>query len=317
MSRRRGFTLIELLVVIAIMAVLVGLLLPAVQQAREAARRSQCQNNLKQIGLALHNYADAHGGFPGTHFYATIDGHWRHNGWAVSILPYLDQAPLFEQYDLNHSFSDEENQDVVKTKLSVFLCPSTPGGQQLVSQLYNDDDWAFRPDLTAATGDYAASRGACRLPWRADMVPNPALPPPARNGCVEGPMIHRQRNHLADITDGTTNTICIIESAGGVPYGPNHEKRTDPGALDWFGYGNAWAGVRGNFVVGSEFDPTVSGGPHLFNMKNDGAEAYSFHQGGVHVLLCDGSARFVSEHTDRVVYSNLLTRELGEIVGEW
>ena len=131
--RKRGFTLIELLVVIAIIAVLIALLLPAVQQAREAARRTQCKNNMKQFGLGLHNYHDVHNRFPlpavfnfGPGVGSGVGGMETSNVWSLSILPFLDQAPVYNIYNFNLSAYEPSNAAAVQAKLAAYICPSTP-----------------------------------------------------------------------------------------------------------------------------------------------------------------------------------------------
>ncbi|MCB1129315.1 MAG: DUF1559 domain-containing protein, partial [Verrucomicrobiae bacterium] len=121
-ANRRGFTLIELLVVIAIIAILIALLLPAVQQAREAARRTECKNKLKQLGLALHNYHDTFRAFPAAFYRGTTTSPgW---GWGTMILPYIDQAPLYNQWVMTVSYDNGQNQTARRTKLAAYKCPS-------------------------------------------------------------------------------------------------------------------------------------------------------------------------------------------------
>ncbi|HAH44033.1 MAG TPA: prepilin-type cleavage/methylation domain-containing protein, partial [Planctomycetaceae bacterium] len=155
---RRGFTLIELLVVIAIIAILIALLLPAVQQAREAARRTQCKNNLKQIGLALHNYVGTHRTFPlETYYGQRADGSYHYSSWIPQILSYFDQAALGNLYDHDSSFWDLNNQDAIEKKLTLFECPSTPGGTQMTPELRMrlSSGWSIDSDRGAFTSDYA------------------------------------------------------------------------------------------------------------------------------------------------------------------
>ena len=165
-QRRRGFTLIELLVVIAIIAILIALLLPAVQQAREAARRSQCKNNLKQIGLAIHNYHDVSRSFP---FSWMLGNDFNASVWGVMILPYLDQAPLYNRWDSSVPAWDtaatvfgfpaspvQGNLAVIRTPLAVYKCPSTP-----LANVHNYDysGAGFPITFTAARSDYIATSG--------------------------------------------------------------------------------------------------------------------------------------------------------------
>lgn len=154
MQKRTGFTLIELLVVIAIIGTLIAILLPAVQQAREAARRTQCKNNLKQIGLALHNYLEAHGRFPSDRLAKP------RTGWCALLLPFLDQLNLQDAYDFNHDYWDRENEAVTQLPLTVFACPSTPDGQRLIP---NDTKATTNdigtPPTQSRAGDYQALVG--------------------------------------------------------------------------------------------------------------------------------------------------------------
>ncbi|MFG0334479.1 MAG: DUF1559 domain-containing protein, partial [Maioricimonas sp. JB049] len=183
-SRRcgRGFTLIELLVVIAIIAILIALLLPAVQQAREAARRTSCRNNIRQFGLALHNYQSAHRLFPpgvlGTSG-SRSDGHLL-TTWQTLILPALEQRVLSRQYNFDVRFDDPANAEVVKTTMSVFLCPSQPE-DGLVDDRYGNSH-------------YAAAAGTTP-------------------GADDGVLFPLSSTRFRDMTDGTSNTIAIGEIA--------------------------------------------------------------------------------------------------------
>src|SRR5215218_3884279 len=170
MSRRRGFTLIELLVVIAIIAVLIGLLLPAVQKVREAAARSACQNNMKQLGLGLHNYQSTVGHFPAGAMRAPNTGtvgpiftkmgitrNGVRHAWSVFLLPHIEQGPLFQQYNLNEDWAAAANDAVRAAPLKVMSCPSTPGGMRVFSRSVAIPTGAGGGTRTIniASGDYA------------------------------------------------------------------------------------------------------------------------------------------------------------------
>ena len=316
---KRGFTLIELLVVIAIIAILVALLLPAVQQAREAARRSSCKNNLKQIGLALHNYHDVHDTFPPSFidFTPNLGDPSTNNiddrnglGWGTMILPALEQSSLYDQigqqtggfayhwmdgnFDGTASVSDAipaANQ-VVKT----YTCPSDPMGGR------NTDKNSFGlSNYLANSGTYAA-RDRLGIFWANSNI------------------------RFRDIKDGTSNTLLVVErttmndaagstNCGGGPC--NYSGGIWIGARDyttsagWHSGVNAtdvesYGGGSATYLIGRS---NRTWGPAWGNA--------SPHTGGIQTVLCDGSTRFVSENIDMLVYRAIRTRNRGEIVGEF
>jgi prepilin-type N-terminal cleavage/methylation domain-containing protein/prepilin-type processing-associated H-X9-DG protein len=299
---RRGFTLIELLVVIAIIAILVALLLPAVQQAREAARRSQCKNNLKQVGLALHNYHEAHACFPAYNFmYSNWPVYEKHCGWVTNLLPYLDAEALYYSYDFDRSYYEPQNTVAVTTRLTVMECPSTPGGTGLISGSPSFDTigLSLNPNAAAMSADYAGNNGFV----------NPVIEPIIsadkwrRAGFFKRTGYPLPINPIRDITDGTANTIAVWESAG--------RNRVFLFGEEWAGQTayaehNSWAGGNAFFCYGWNRNGTRYG-PYAINATNFLAQPYSFHSGGVTTLLADGSVRFVSDSVNTSSFYALLT----------
>lgn len=324
---RKGFTLIELLVVIAIIAILIALLLPAVQQAREAARRTQCKNNMKQLGLAFHQYHDTHNKFP----FAYMQGNNLNvSNWGVQILPFIEQNNLWNQWDSTVPAFNEassfgfpaaavnQNLDVIATPIAAFMCPSTPGDTVHDYSLPANAGGSGVPpaDLswTAARSDYCAASGV-----RGDFadIAYAGNAGGQRSGLLSGPNECRQ---FRDVTDGTTNTILLGERVGG-----NQIYRR--GVVDQTltsSYGSTQGGAWGDFLNGEHWaegslvDGTPGGGPCLINCTNMRSTGFmSFHPGGGNFLMTDGSVRFVSANTAASTLAGLVTRAKGEVIGDF
>lgn len=297
-QRRRGFTLVELLVVIAIIALLVSLLMPAVQQAREAARRTACQNNLKQIGLALHNYHDAFKVFPPG--YTTSVQAWNRGGnsmanhsawgWATMILNQLEQGPAADQLQPGSEalslviVNGESNKmQELSRQIPVFLCPSDTGPvsndlRPLIFYPSGDNEWVKTEDqfpggFTLARASYVGAQGVT--------IKHPS----------EGIFDRDTSISIADVIDGTSNTFLATERR-------------------YIGFGGAvWGGVSrlteqptfpedGTFNVVASFTPRINAG-QIDPSPTAPVVPYgasSMHPGGANFLMCDGSVRFISEN---------------------
>jgi len=322
---RRGFTLIELLVVIAIIAVLVALLLPAVQQAREAARRSSCKNNLKQLGLALHNYHDTYTKFPQGQFQIEGANGWEGNGIMVPLLPYLDQAPLYNQWNFNVTYLSGSNVTPSRTKIAAFRCPS-------------DRDY---PGAEAGV-NYAGCGGASINIWSADS---------------NGVFPRLVSASMASVQDGTSNVIAFSEMLtgdnsqagvsdsdivqnGSAPAFANQNFPTaaeiltaevacnalsTTGAASLSQNGRHWSSPHPSQArFNTSAPPNWKGRSCAFGGafgqaadRNGIYAARSRHTGGVHVTLVDGSVRFVSENIDLLTWQRLGAKDDGNPVGEF
>jgi prepilin-type N-terminal cleavage/methylation domain-containing protein len=291
--QRKAFTLIELLVVIAIIAVLVALLLPAVQQAREAARRAQCKNNLKQIGLALHNYHDTASVLPPGWIGVTAGtpdiyglNSW---GWASKLLPQMDQSPLYNQLNFNVKVGDPLNAANRIRPIPAYRCPSDSG----------PDVWTIKDAGGSALADLATANyvGVFGVSDIDNCYNTPNAP------CVgEGAFFQNSRIRFADMTDGLSNTIMAGE----------HRSRQDPGLI-WF---STWSGVIAN---GDDAIVRVLGTTdHTPNHPSNHIDDFSSrHVGGAHFVLGDGAVRFVGTNIDLGVYQSLATRAAGDITKEF
>lgn len=303
--RRRGFTLIELLVVIAIIAILIALLLPAVQQAREAARRSQCVNNLKQLGLAIHNYHDNFLTMPpgwigvsaGTHDMEGNSGF----AWGAHLLPYVDQSPLYNQLNMNRECYDPAfNTPALNAVLGLFRCPSDP----------SPDKWNIGEEgnptnilATLPTANYVGNFGTEGPEDICDGAPFPNAQCRA-----DGLFYHNSSTRIRDLTDGSSNTVML------------GEHRTDTRASTIAATGLEWHSTWVGFVAGGEEAPArfIGVADHTPNHPSLHLEDYSsWHTGGVHFLFGDGRVRFLTENVDHVLFKGAVTRAGSETLGEF
>jgi len=296
-------------VVIAIIAVLIALLLPAVQQARESARRSQCKNNLKQIGLALHNYHDTHGVFPfGVMWRQQYDADGNLNGdstsgelaigWSSMLLPYLDQSPSYNQLlaecASRSGYNFNENGVIAKTPLGVFACPSDAMGKM------NDQR------SNVAKSNYPGVAGARRRDNSGFASQDQTA------GETSGIFWVNSDCAMSKISDGTSNTLIVGErdGANGTP-------------TSSFRRAAIWVGVQqAQYLNGTLGATDGTNTDLLLNTKSNAGNAIwnsfgSMHTGGAQFLLADGSVRFISENISSATYSALGTKATGEVLGEF
>jgi len=278
---RKAFTLIELLVVIAIIAVLIALLLPAVQQAREAARRTQCRNNLHQLGLALHNYHDTHNCFPPGNIQPSGAG--MGGSWGSQILPFLDETALYNAMNFNLAPFNATNTTVSRAYLAQYACPSAPAPG--FAGCGNGTCGGYAA-ATVRVGHYASNGGRTNYQGR------------AAKEVDSGPFFKNSRVRMRDIRDGTSNTFAVGEVdddmrrvAGG------------PWRIEW-----AIGWDAGN--SGADTGRPMNG--RLGNYFQFG----SVHEGGTFFAFCDGQVRFISENIDQGTYEALSTIARNEILDD-
>jgi prepilin-type N-terminal cleavage/methylation domain-containing protein len=315
--KRRGFTLVELLVVIAIIGVLVALLLPAVQAAREAARRSSCQNKMRQLAIALHNFHDARGKFPpgaenAVYPKPRMSGATTFAGtsWIVYILPYIEQQPLYKRYRFDLSYSSTQNAAVGATIIPGLYCPSGPSPQQ-----YTDPNSVVKGNPTthyygvmgpagltnpttnkigAITYSYTVGDATSNGAWSAHGILSHYR---ETTGSASTNRIVR----VADVIDGTSATLMLAERSMHLPNGQTNDYRT------WIRGNNGGSGACK--CVTYPINSTFYNGSNNFNHISFGSD----HPGGCHFALGDASVRFLAETVDLSLYKAMASMNGGEV----
>lgn len=343
-----AFTLVELLVVIAIIGILVSLLLPAVQQARESARRVHCVNNLKQIGLALHNYESTHRVYPPS---CVIDPHVDGSafgisygdetrvcppgfGWGALLLPFVEQQPLYETFRFNEPCWSPGNARAAATPVKVFLCPSASGGSQGFEVQREGIDERHGQPMTRSDGtkiffahSHYVTNAGINQPWGRSTaycydfeIPEPV--PGAPDCIIDGPFYPNAKVRAADVTDGLSNTVFVGERSSVLSH--NTWVGVVPGAVvvprldlrPWPSENNA-----ATDLVGCHSGPDVHDHPEIIihvpnNPFGHTDEMWGEHGPGCNVLFGDSSVRFYTAFTDADAWVALSTRNRGETVRE-
>ncbi|QEL20858.1 DUF1559 domain-containing protein [Limnoglobus roseus] len=321
---RRGFTLIELLVVIAIIAILIGLLLPAVQKVREASARIKCANNLKQVGLASHGYESTYGGLPpaaidfdsnapSTLPFPAPKGTRAARSFQFTILPYIEQANIQNKFDINLDWRELVNRPLVANSIPIYLCPSAPGGDRTRS---------FAPGATYGGGTVTGYVSDYMVFARnRSTINTTTLLSTTVNSSWSAAIQPNVNTSFTSITDGTSNTALMFESAGGPTwYKLGKPDSTSANTADT----QMWADHRAYSVFdGSDpatglsyTDTTTAAATCAINCTN-GAEPYSFHTGGMNILRADGSVAYIRSSITVGMVAALITRANGEVLSDY
>ena len=297
-NQKPGFTLVELLVVIAIIGILIAMLLPAVQSIRESARRTECMNNIRQLGIGVTSYESAHSAFP--------PSHTNRYTWAAVLLPYIEQKNIADIYDYDVSWNHAKNQDAITKVVKTYICPSNPNG----ATLWDDIGSGKR----SAVGDYAAISSVSPEIYKLGYA-RPV-------GNLRAALTHGNNpTEIRDIIDGLSNTIMFIEDVGRPVHhtskgrGPDNH---DPGGgnfdvVNGRVRGAGWADTSSSIPVhGFTADGMTCPGPVPVNATNNN-EAFGFHRQVITCMVCDGSVQLINENISMQQYTELITRDGREI----
>jgi len=319
--RSSGFTLVELMVVIVIIAILAAMLLPAVQAAREAGRRSACANNLKQIGLAMLNFENAYKGLPPRRCMPTgtpLPHYTGYCGWGAVILPYLELKNVQRLYQYDYNFYDPQNAEAVGKSIAVYSCPATQPSRSMTICNLNQGNIG-----TGIAGDYFGPNSV-RAWWFSDSATNTAY---SQN--TETALADNRFRALAEITDGLSCTLLMTEQAGRPDWyikGAKQQVTTNSSApntvtttINGTSYSQsnpAWWGCWASFQVFSVWtysdDGVTVDGNNCINMNNSQG-IYSFHRGGANAVFCDGSVHFLGEGLTPQVLGAIITARSGGV----
>jgi len=302
----RGTTLVELLVVVGLIGTLAGILLPAIQQVRESTRRTQCLNNLKQIGLGIQNFHTSRGFFP-----TTVSGNGAIHYWAAQILPYMEENPLAAIYDYTVAWNNVKNRTAVQTTLGFMCCPSAPFGP-----LQNSKFKTGNPAWAAAAADYAGSTGPSSTLWTTAPATIASPQPKVIDGFFKGSISPSGKGRqMRDIGDGASKTVAVFEAAGRPQVWAFGAMIPDSGLVTSVSTKYVtlcgWADPNQFDVKGFQPDATnryKSPGPTLINGCNN-AGIFAFHPNGANLLFVDGSTTFVGTAATADVVASMLTAQ--------
>lgn len=317
--RRCAFTLVELLVVVAICGGVMGVLLPAVQNSREAGRRASCLNNMRQVGLGFQQYVQQTHRFPGgmNYFEVRTGSTTRktEHGWAVYLLPYLEETALARQYDFKAHWKDMANQPAIRNAVEVFLCPAVPDSDTRVHR--NEREQLDQGRIDYSTFAFVEDHFYDNNP----SIPSKALP---QAGFAEGVLVDWYQLPAVKVYDGLSKTLLLTEDAGRPTHyirhgtlaasAPNHSDGCNSALVNGHILGSGWAEPwNRNSLASMQYDGLTCFGPCVMNCTNNN-EAFGFHPNGITSIMADSTARFLSNDVENYVFAALVTRAGSESV---